>query len=283
MYSSSPDNRRTGHLTRQSTSAWTPSPLVAGSAVSHAGAVAFAVVWPDAWIQAAGAVALNHVLLTAAGMWPRSQLLGPNWTCLPAAAAKRGEMAITIDDGPDPEVTPQVLEILDHYGVRATFFCIGTRAAQHPELCREMVRRGHAVESHSYAHRWYFQLLGLGSLARELQSAQDILTEITGQRPLFFRAPAGLRSPLLDPVLARMGLRLASWTKRGFDTRRNDADRVTASLLRDLRGGDILLLHDGNAQRTRSGRAVVVDVLPQVLDAARHARLTPVTLRSLID
>jgi peptidoglycan-N-acetylglucosamine deacetylase len=282
MYSTAPDNRQVGHVPERYPGVWRPTPLVAGSAVSHAGAVAFAVVWPDAWIQAAGALAFNHALLTAAGMWPRSQMLGPNWTRLPADAAARGEIAITIDDGPDPEVTPQVLEILERYGVRATFFCIGKRAAQHPELCREMIRCGHAIESHSYAHRWYFQLLGMGALARELQAVQDTLTEITGQSPMFFRAPAGLRSPLLDPVLARMGLQLASWTKRGFDTRRSDPDRITASLLRNLQGGDILLLHDGNARRTSAGRAVVVEVLPRVLDAAKRAQLVPVTLRSLV-
>jgi peptidoglycan/xylan/chitin deacetylase (PgdA/CDA1 family) len=250
--------------------------------VSHAGALALALVWPDAWIQALGVVAVNQMLLTAAVLLPRSEWLGPNWSRLPAAAAARGEIAITIDDGPDPDITPQVLEILDRYDARATFFCIGTRAARYPDLCREIVRRGHAVESHSHSHCYYFPLLGMGMLARDLQAAQDTLTKITGQAPVFFRAPAGLRSPLLDPVLARMGLRLASWTKRGFDTRRADVDRVTASLLRNLQGGDILLLHDGNAQRTSTGRAVVVEVLPRVLDAIQRAQLRPVTLRSLV-
>lgn len=282
MYSESPDNNQSHKGTARSLAKWAPAPLVTGSAVLHAGALAFAMVLPDAWIQAAGAVAVNHALLTATVLWPRSQLLGPNWSRLPTAAAARGEIAITIDDGPDPDVTPQVLEILDRYGVRATFFCIATRAAMHPELCCEIVRRGHAVENHSHAHRYYFPLLGMAALTRELQAAQYTLTEITGQAPVFFRAPAGLRSPLLDPVLARMGLQLASWTKRGFDTRCADVDRVTASLLRNLRGGDILLLHDGNAQRTSTGRAVVVEVLPRVLDAIQRAQLRPVTLRSLI-
>ena len=282
MYSSSPDQSQTNNAAVRSPRAWTPTPLAAGSAVSHAGALAFALLWPEAWIQALGVVAVNQMLLTAAVLSPRSELLGPNWSRLPAAAAARGEIAITIDDGPDPDVTPQVLEILDRYDVRATFFCIGTRAARYPDLCREIVRRGHAVESHSHTHRNYFTLLGMGTLARDLQAAQDTLTEITGQAPVFFRAPAGLRSPLLDPVLARMGLRLASWTKRGFDTRRTDVDRVTASLLRNLQGGDILLLHDGNAQRTSTGQAVVVEVLPRVLDAIKRAQLRPVTLRSLV-
>ena len=278
----SPDNHRPDHAVDRPAGRWRPSPLLTGSVVLHAGALVFAALWPAAWVQVLSVVLLNHALLAAAGMWPRSHLLGPNWTRLPADAAARGEIAITIDDGPDPDITPQVLEILARYGARATFFCIGVRAAQYPELCREIVRCGHAVENHSYAHRWYFQLLGMGALAREMQAAQTTLAKITGQMPVFFRAPAGLRSPLLDPVLARMGLRLASWTKRGFDTRRDDAEQVTASLLWNLQGGDILLLHDGNARRTGSGRAVVVEVLPRVLDAAKRAQLIPVTLRSLV-
>ena len=117
---------------------------------------------------------------------------------------------------------------------------------------------------------------------RELQAAQDTLTAITGQRPLFFRAPAGLRNPFLDPVLARLGLRLASWSARGFDTRIGDAERVKDRLLRGLRAGAILLLHDGNAARTPDGIPVILEVLPAVLAAAEAADLRFVTLRQAL-
>jgi peptidoglycan/xylan/chitin deacetylase (PgdA/CDA1 family) len=96
---------------------------------------------------------------------------------------------------------------------------------------------------------------------------------------LFFRAPAGLRNPFLDPVLARLGLRLASWSARGFDTRIGDVERVKNRLLRGLRAGAILLLHDGNAARTPGGTPVILEVLPTVLAAARAANLRFVTLR----
>ena len=110
--------------------------------------------------------------------------------------------------------------------------------------------RGHTIENHSQHHRWHFSLLGLSGFGREVQAAQDTLTTITGQSPLFFRAPAGLRNPLLDPVLTRFGLRLATWSTRAFDTRNGDAGRVQEKLLNGLRPGAILLLHDGNAART---------------------------------
>jgi peptidoglycan/xylan/chitin deacetylase (PgdA/CDA1 family) len=99
---------------------------------------------------------------------------------------------------------------------------------------------------------------------------------------LFFRAPAGLRNPFLDPVLTRLGLRLASWSARGFDTRTSDAERVKYRLLRHLRAGSILLLHDGNAARTSNGVPVVLEVLPTVLASAAAANLRFVTLRQAL-
>lgn len=255
---------------------WQPTPLIRITLLVHG--LALVIGAAGHWRWALGAIITNHLVLMMLGLWPRSHALGPNWTRLPAAATARNEIALTIDDGPDPVVTPQVLDILDQYAARATFFCIGDKAATYPDLCREIVRRGHAVENHSQSHRHHFSLQGPAGLRRELEAAQRTLTTITGQPPLFFRAPAGLRNPFLDPVLARLGLRLASWSTRAFDTRAGDAVRVRARLLSGLRAGAILLLHDGNAARTGDGAPVIVDVLPALLAAAAAADLRLVTL-----
>ena len=260
-------------------SRWRPTLLIRISIALHLLALIGVIAEPAQWRWALGAVLADHALLALLGLWPRSRWLGPNWTGLPAASTARNEIALTIDDGPDPAVTPQVLDILDRHVAQATFFCVGEKAARHPDLCREIARRGHAVENHSQHHRHHFALLGGSGITRELLTAQNTLTAITGQRPLFFRAPAGLRNPLLDPVLARLGLRLASWSARGFDTRIGDAERVKDRLLRGLRAGAILLLHDGNAARTREGIPVILEVLPTVLAAAKAADLRFVTLR----
>ena len=174
---------------------WQPTGLARASIVLHMLAVLAVIVAPAQWPWAAGAILANHVLLTLVGMWPRSRWLGPNCTRLPAAAAAQNKIALSFDDGPDPAVTPQVLDILDRYAARATFFCIGEKAARYPELCRDIVRRGHAVENHSQHHRYYFAFLGIAGLTREIQAAQETIAAITGREPLFFRAPAGLRSP----------------------------------------------------------------------------------------
>ena len=258
---------------------WHPSFLLRLTIALHVAALMLVLVEPGQWRWALGGVIANHIVLTLAGLWPRSNWLGSNWTQLPDVAVARNEVAMTIDDGPDPVVTPQVLDILDHYSAKVTFFCIGDKAALYPDLCREIVRRGHAVENHSQRHRHNFSILGYFGFLREVQTAQDTLTAITGQRPLFFRAPAGLRNPFLDPVLHRLGLQLASWSIRGFDTRIGDVERVKSRLLSGLRAGAILLLHDGNAARTSAGIPVILEVLPAVLAAASAVNLDFVTLR----
>ena len=262
---------------------WKPTPLVAGSMGLHGIAVASSVVGPEAWPWALGALVANHLVLGAVVMWPRSTLLGANFTRLPPAAARRGEIALTFDDGPDPEVTPRVLDMLGERGVHATFFCIAETALRHPELCREIARRGHAVENHSRNHSLAFALMGLGAIRTDLALAQAALTELSGRPPRFFRPPAGFRNPMLDPVLHELGLRLVSWTRRGYDTRRNDAERVAARLETGLAAGDILLLHDGHAARTAAGAPVVLEVLPRILDAAQSRALKLVTLQQAID
>lgn len=257
---------------------WRPAPLLWASLWCHAGAAGVVAARPQLWPWALGAVAANHLLLTAAGLWPRSQVLGPNWVRLPDVPANRGAVAITIDDGPDPEVTPQVLRILAAHGARATFFCVAQRAAAAAELTREILRQGHTVENHSYRHSHTFSLLGPAGLRAEIGRAQDCLEAVTGRRPRFFRAPAGLRNPFLEPVLCRQRLRLASWTRRGFDTVKRDPERVLQRLRGGLQERDILLLHDGHAARTPGGSAVVLEVLPRLLEACTTAGLRTVCL-----
>ena len=257
---------------------WRLPPLLAASAGLHVAAAGAALLQPTLLPWAAAAVVVNHMGLATAGLWPRSALLGPNVRRLPPAAAARHEIAITIDDGPDPEVTPAVLDLLAAHGVRATFFCIAAHARAQPALLRRIVDAGHSVQNHSDRHPHHFSLLGPAAMAREIGDAQALLADLTGVRPHCFRAPAGLRNPLLDPVLHRLGLHLVSWTRRGFDTREADPKRVLGRLTRGLAAGDILLLHDGNARRTAAGVPVLLDVLPALLKACLDAGLEPVTL-----
>jgi peptidoglycan/xylan/chitin deacetylase (PgdA/CDA1 family) len=249
---------------------------VLGTLALHAaGAVALAAA-PRHWRAVAGTLFANHVTLTAACLWPRSRWVGANLLRLPAAAG--AEIALTFDDGPDPEVTPRVLDLLDGAGMRASFFVIGRRARAHPGLTAEIARRGHRVENHTDTHPHLFACYPAGALRREIERAQGTIAAATGRRPRLFRAPAGLRNPFLDWVLHGADLRLVSWTRRGFDTVDRNPAAIARRLLAGLAPGDILLLHDGRAAGGPAGNPVVLEVLPRLLEALvrRGVRSVPI-------
>lgn len=252
--------------------------MLQASAVLHAGALIGTVAMPALWPWTAGALVANHAALTIAGLLPRTALLGPNLTRLSAPARTRGEVALTIDDGPDPAVTPQVLDLLDAAQAKATFFCIGWRARAHPALCREIVARGHRVENHGDAHSNAFSLFGPARLRADIAAAQATLADITGQAPRYFRPTAGLRNPFLEPVLAQLDLHLAAWTRRPYDTRDGRAQQVLQRLTRGLAAGDILLMHDGHAALTPDGQPVILQTLPLLLAQLEQRGLRAVTL-----
>jgi peptidoglycan/xylan/chitin deacetylase (PgdA/CDA1 family) len=249
----------------------------------HAAAAGTVAACPSLLAEAAVLLAANHAVL-ACGMHPRSGMLGPNMVRLAPALARRRCVALTFDDGPDPEATPRVLDLLDASGAGATFFLIGRRALRHASLVREIVRRGHSVGNHTYRHPLSFACWTPAAMSREIEEAQRAIADACGQWPVLFRPPAGLRSPLLDPVLAWSRLSLVSWSRRGCDGVIGMADVVHYRLTRNLGAGDILLLHDGNSARAPSGRPVVLDVLPPLLGrlAGRGLRSISLTEAALV-
>ena len=244
---------------------WHHSPLILASAGVHSAAVVTLAAVPDSWPLALGALVANHAAIAAASMAPRSRLLGPNITRLPGPHT--GVMALTFDDGPDPDVTPRVLALLEQAGAAATFFCIGRRAQEHPELIAAIRARGHGIENHTFSHHSGFALGRSAALRAEVHGGQVALTAAGAALPRFFRAPAGMQNPWLPAVLAAEGLSLVSWTRRGFDTVTRDPRLVAKRLVKHLAAGDILLMHDGRSARTASGAPVVLDALARVLDA----------------
>lgn len=261
---------------------WKPTLTIQLSMAIHVAAGVCLLAAPGYWLWALAVVAVNQLIITTAGLLPRTTLLGPNLNRLPAAAMARREIALTIDDGPDPEVTPRVLDLLDAAGVKASFFCIGRYAAKHPTLCREIVARGHSVENHGDSHSWGFATFGFGRMKADIAAAQEKLSQITGRPPQFFRPTAGLRNPLLDPILSRLSLKLASWTRRPYDTFEGNPQRVYERLIDQLAPGDILLLHDGHAALTPDGEPVILAVLPRLLQTIAEHRLKPVTLTAAL-
>ncbi|MEM1203868.1 MAG: polysaccharide deacetylase family protein [Acidobacteriota bacterium] len=246
---------------------WCPTPLLGATAVVTAGVLAWGLRRSTTKRGLALALAAQGPML-AASLAPRSHWLGPNLTRLPGDDPA---VALTFDDGPDPEVTPRVLDLLEAADLRASFFVIGRRAERHPRLVADIASRGHRIENHTHRHAPAFAFGGPRSMGEDIGRAQRLVTEITGRPPAYFRAPAGMRNPLLEPVLAGLGLHLASWTRRGFDTIDRSPQRILSRLTKGLRAGDILLLHD-TVQRRR-GNPPVLDVLPPLLDRIAAAGL----------
>jgi peptidoglycan/xylan/chitin deacetylase (PgdA/CDA1 family) len=255
---------------------WSPPVAIRASAGLHLGAAAAMLAAPALWEWMLGAVALNHAALTAAGMVPRSTLLGPNLRRLPPGHARRGEVALTFDDGPDPGLTPQVLAMLAAAGARASFFLIGERARRYPDLVRAILAAGHTVENHTETHPTFFAALGMAGQRRQILRAQDSL-RAAGAEPRWFRPPMGLRSPLLDPVLAGVGLHHASWTWRSADAVLPDAGRILHRLRR-VGAGDVVLLHDGTWRADAIGQPPLLRVLPELLARLRQQGLRAVPL-----
>ena len=260
---------------------WHATPALRLTMLIHISCLALTIMDPVHWKWTLSAIILNHlVILVFVIMFPSSRLLGPNIMRLPAAAALRGEVSLTFDDGPDPIVTPQVLDLLDKYKAKASFFCIADKVIAHPELALEIISRGHTVENHTKRHPHAFAFFGPRALQHEIDSAQTAIRAVTNTNPEFFRAPMGFRNPFLAPVVERSALRYAGWTRRGYDGISKSATAVLRRLKHNLAAGDILLLHDGHSIQSHGISPVILEVLPQLLEDLQSLKLKSITLQT---
>jgi peptidoglycan/xylan/chitin deacetylase (PgdA/CDA1 family) len=190
-------------------------------------------------------------------------------------------VALTFDDGPDETHTRAVLDVLDARKVKATFFVIGKKAEAHPELVREIVKRGHAVGVHGWAHDRLFALRSARRVRKDLKRAVKALETITGQKPLLFRPPVGHSNPTIVRVADELDLAIVGWSVRGRDgLARTKPDDVVVRIKRGLEDGAIVLLHDAPERGTRAPAGIAA--LPRVLDAIADQNLEVVTLEAWI-
>ncbi len=164
-----------------------------------------------------------------------------NAHCRGEADAK--QVALTFDDGPDPDATPNLLRILKHHGITATFFPIGTKMMDYPEITMQIDLEGHAIGNHSFRHAWWTNFLIGGALDREIKMVQEAVEDITGKVPAYFRPPMGLTNPHLGRALKKQKLTVIGWDVRPFDIGL-DARKVIKRVLEKIRNGSIILLHD---------------------------------------
>ena len=188
-------------------------------------------------------------------------------------------VALTFDDGPSPDVTPRILDVLRREHVRATFFVLGRHAERHPELVERMVREGHEVASHGWSHG-VLTFAGPRRIVWELVRTQRLLERLGVRRVRLFRAPHGFRNPFVVRTAQRLGYRVVGWSAGVFDTARPGADVIVARTKRALEPGAIVLLHDADGNGT-DDRTQTAEALPAIVDAVRHASLRPVTVSEL--
>jgi len=183
--------------------------------------------------------------------------------------SKRKEIALTFDDGPHPDYTPRLLTVLAECKVEATFFVVGRMAEEYPDLVRAELASGHTVGNHTY-HHLNLNRLPSATVAVELKACGNVLAEITGAAPRFFRPPGGDYSARVGQVAAALGYSTVFWTVNSRDCANASAGAIQRRLLSHATPGGVFLLHDG--------RQATLDALPGLIEALKSRGYRFVTL-----
>ncbi len=213
-----------------------------------------------------GAVAAGLTLagLAAHGTWHRnSWIFGPVLNHLPT-----DDVSITFDDGPNPDATPVVLDVLKREGVKATFFVLGRHADRWPELVKRMADEGHQLGNHGYWHRKLHRRTP-GYVRDDLTRGADAIERASGVRPRHFRAPHGFRSPWVTPIARSLGEQTVGWSLGVWDSARPGVDEIVRRALDGMRAGSILLLHDGDGYDEDGDRMQTAEALAPIIGGLR--------------
>ncbi len=184
-------------------------------------------------------------------------------------------IALTLDDGPHPEFTPKVLELLKEFNSKATFFLIGKNAEKYPELVKQIIADGHVIGSHSYAHTNNYGFLSRNGVTKDIMKSQKVLFDITKRNVQFFRPPFGVTNPNIARAVKNLSLKTFGWSVRSYDTVAKNSETVFKKVTANLKNGDIVLLHDTSE--------LSVDALEKVLTHLKIKNMNSVTLTTLFN
>ena len=204
-------------------------------------ALAFVLI-PFVPHQVIGCALMLHGFLLAPAFIPNGQWFGPQ---IRRFTTQNKEVFLTLDDGPDPELTPHVLDLLKKYEARACFIVIGRKVNENPEMARQIVAQGHELAIHTYSHRerWFWAELWQG-VAREMDACSREIMKATGQRTRWFRPPVGMCNPYVHPEARRRGMQTLGWSSRARDAVRGiDRAACAARVLEAVRPGCVIMLH----------------------------------------
>ncbi len=161
------------------------------------------------------------------------------------STTNKKEIALTFDDGPHPDITPKLIELLKKHNIKATFFCVGKNADANPEIVTNIFNGGHIIGNHSYNHSNFFDLLSSKKMQNEILDTNEVITSITRKKPLLFRPPYGVTNPMLRKAVKTTNMRSIGWSLRSMDTVKS-RDEVVTKLMTNTKPGDIVLFHDTN-------------------------------------
>ena len=218
----------------------------------------------------AGAVGLVAGGYSYAALWPGSQIFGKAMT----APQRSGELALTFDDGPNPAWTPQLLDTLAEYDIKASFFLMGSRAQEQPALVRKMVDAGHLIGNHSWSHPNLARSVA-SKVRRELTQTKDVLEQITGGPVKYFRPPFGARRPVVFRIARELGMKVVLWNAMTSDWSEPSGDQIASALMEKIDGLERrgcaanIVLHDGGHLDSRAARGP--SVMAAGLLSARYA------------
>ena len=223
-------------------------------------------------------VAATAAVLARGAFHPRSRMFCPLVSRL--HSSEDSHIALTFDDGPTPNVTERVLEILEGHDMPATFFVIGRHAVQHPDLIRRIRDGGHDLGNHSYCHHRH-GLFRQGRYWRDqIRRTDDVIAHAIGYRPAWFRPPMGFKSPAIGSAARETGHGIVTWTRRAYDGHHTSSDAIEKRLVGRIEPGDIVLMHDGFEPGRPRDLLPLVDALPRVLESIRQKGLQPSLLQA---
>ena len=199
--------------------------------------------------SAAAACAAGYQSMAPTGQWYGKTFIG--------LARGSRSLALTFDDGPNDPHTMRLLEVLARHGIHATFFLIGRYVQQRPDIAREIVQAGHVVGNHTFTHPLLI-FKRESEIREELSQCRSALQDAVGQHSNLFRPPFGGRRPAVLRVARELGLAPVMWNVTGYDWNAPPAEAIERKVAKQIRGGDVILLHDGGHKQMGADRSNTV-------------------------
>ncbi len=229
----------------------------------------------------AAVILIITLLIIIQGIFsPKSQLFGKAYW---HKNTHEKVVALTFDDGPNEPYTSEILDILNQYNIKATFFVIGKNAEYYPEIVRQIYNSGNVVASHSYSHLGNLSIEDKQDVTGEIDNAQSTIYQIIGKYPHLFRPPHGYKGPILLGELKKKQLAVVEWSDMTNDWKQPGVKKIVQNIVKHAKPGGIIVLHDGDKTNHNSSRMQEIEALPQIIDKLEAEGYKFITIPELLN